>query len=385
MLINPDICDILVKKGLFAGGKKYTYDLNMEPYTAIGNPSAAQMITSYLIEYKIDDEALDVELYDVIVPSLKDIHRRKNPTTAYPIIEIKNHSAKTIKSLNITYGTKGLKMYSEVWSGEIKPFEVVEIELKNRVDNVFTTEEKKKEKESEFIVTVTAVNGEKDTYEADNRMVSQFKPVEIHKGNFEFLLLSNNESERENRMTLRNMTTGKTVFEYGLGDIKNDQLLKEKITLESGDYFFEVTDGGGNGLSFWANKKGGKGDCFIMDNNKSIVKYFNPDFGNSIRYWFRVDSNLEIENLQKEPIVKIKMVNHAKATINYITSNKKDKIKIVVKSYVGRVGKTIVKEATEGNSVDVDMTSYPSGLYFVEVWQNECKGNATFNVKELKK
>ena len=122
-----------------------------------------------------------------------------------------------------------------------------------------------------------------------------------------------------------------------------------------------------------------------MDNNKNIVKYFNPDFGNSIRYWFSVDRDLASENLQKVPIVNVKMAKYAVPTVSYVTSNKKNDVKIVIKNYVGKVARTVIRSGTDENSVDVDMSAFLPGLYFVEVWQDEYKGYTTFNIPEMDK
>lgn len=361
MLINPDVCDLLVK-----GGTKGVFDLNMEPYTIYTKPSAMQYITSYLIEYKTDIKANDVEIADIIVPSKKQIHGRKNPSNEYPVILVKNHSAKPITSMTIHYYD-----HSEEWRGTIAPFAVAEIKLSNRVNHSKTL----------FEVSISRVNGKKDSYPADNQLTSQYAPVPVHKGNFTIILNGNEMSGKENTMTLTNITTGKKVLDYPLGKVGR---IKEVVNLPNGDYFFEVTDSQGDGLSFWANKEAGHGNCWIMSDQNEIVKYFDGDFGNNIRYWFTVDNSLAKENIRKEPYVTTKYKEVNKHIFSYLLNNNKDDVKFVIKNYVGKEVMSFIRPATEEKEVMVDMTSMPVGLYFVELWQNGYKTFCTVSVREIK-
>lgn len=360
MLINPDVWDLMVK-----GGEKGTFDLNMEPYIMEVKPSANQEICSYLIEYEMNTKANDVEVADIIVPSSKDIHRRKNPSNEYPVIKVKNHSAKPVTSMTIHYYD-----HTEKWKGEIAPFAVAEIRLQKRVDNT----------QSEFKVEISSVNGKKDSYPEDNSMSSSYSPVPTHKGNFKIVLKGNNMSEKENTLTLYNVTTGEKIIDYSIGKVTK---IERDIDLPNGDYLFEVTDEGGDGLDFWAHKEAGSGECFIVSDKGKLVKYFEPDFGNNIRYWFSVDKSLENENVRKEPLLKITYNETNKPTFHYIV-NTKEGLKFVIKSYIGKEVATIECAVSEDPKIEVDMTEYPVGLYFVEVWQNGYKAVYPISVKEIK-
>lgn len=361
MLIDPDVCNIMVK-----GGKKAIFDLDMEPYIMRNNPSAEQKITAYLIEYKTDKKSNDVELFDIVVPSDKDIHSRKNPSTSHPVIVVKNHSTKEISSLLIEYNDT-----KELWEGVIEPFEKIEIELKGFVDNTNT----------KFMASIVEVNGKKDSYPSDNTMESIFTPAPIHKGDIVINMTTNKMSDTENSLVIYNSVTGEKVVDYPYGSLKSEESYKIEKSLPNGNYIFELTDKGGDGLDFWFKKNAGTGSCWIGSGEGGLIESFNPDFGNSVRYCFRVDKSLEEENHKKEPVIQVVSREVNVPSIYFRANSQSDPITLKIYNYVGKeiCSATIT---SKDNGITIDMTKQTPGLYFVKLTQNGYEGVKYFYISK---
>lgn len=361
MLIDPDICNIPIK-----GGKEVIYDLDMEPYIIKNKPSAEQKITAYLIEYKTDKKANDVELFDIIVPSNKDIHSRKNPSTTHPVIMVKNHSLKEINSLLIEYNDT-----TELWRGVIKPFDKIEIELSGFVDN----------SKSEFIAKILEVNGKKDSYPADNTLTSSYTPAPVHKGDIVINLLTNKVSNTENSLVVYNSETGERVIDYPYGSLESEKRYKIEKSLPNGNYVFEFTDKGGDGLDFWFKKDAGTGSCWIDSGEGGLIEFFDPDFGNSLRYCFSVDRSLSEENHRKVPLIQVMKYEVNVPSFYFSVASKTAPLKMKIYDYVGKeVCSTTL--TTKDNGITIDMSTMTPGLYFVKISQNGYEGVKYFYISK---
>lgn len=355
-LVQPDIENFNV-----AGSSTHTYELNMEPYVSQG--TAGQQISAYLIEYKTNNTTRDVALADIVSPSTKQLWARYNPSVTSPEIVVKNNSSKTVKSLDIEYGTIGMKTHTETWKGEIKPYETTRIVLTNPLETLPA-------KNGEFKATITKVNGGEDQYTADNTMTSDITPVPLHKGDFVIVFEPNKDSDNENYYYLAD-SKGNKVFERKLGEIDATKQYTDTLSLENGDYEFRVFDKESNGLEFWANNKGGNGRVYIMNHKGELVKFFDPDFGSDIRYNFKVDKSLKNETLDMTPVF---WLNNTSTTgpvqATLLLNNKQEKIKVSIVDYDSKPLSVFTILPPADGLLDLDVTSYGTGRHFVIIEQD---------------
>lgn len=358
-LVQPDIDHFRVR-----GGSSHLYDLDMEPYISQG--VANQQISSYLIEYKIGKNTRDVELADIMAPSRKQIWGRYNPTVTNPLILVRNNTAQKVTSLEIEYGTVGMKTYKELIKVAINPFESVQLELANPLQS-------ETGQGGEFRATVTKVNGGADQYTADNSFASPFDGVPVHKGNLILVFEPNKTSDSSNSYYVAD-SEGKRLLERGTAQIDNNQRYTDTLQLENGDYQFRFFDTDGNGLEFWSDFKGGNGRVYLLNSQGELVKYFDPDFGNDIRYNFKVDNSLAQENLDMTPAFWLdKTVTEGPFRIHLLLNNKKDKIKVSIVDYDSRPKAIFSITPPADGVLDLDVTPYVSGRHFVIVEQNGYK------------
>lgn len=358
-LVQPDIDHFKVR-----GASRHTYDLDMEPYISQG--VANQQISAYLIEYKTGKNTRDVELADIIAPSRKQIWGRYNPTVSHPLIRVRNNTAQKVTSLEVEYGTVGMKTYKELIKVTINPFESVQLELTHPLQS-------ETGQGGEFRATVTKVNGGADQYTADNSFASPFDPVPVHKGNLVLVFEPNKTSDASNSYYVAN-SEGKRLLERGAGQIDNNQRYTDTLQLANGDYQFRFFDTDGNGLEFWSDFKGGNGRVYLLNSQGELVKYFDPDFGNDIRYNFKVDNSLPQENLDMTPAFWLdKTVTEGPFRIHLLLNNKKDKIKVSIVDYDSRPKAIFSITPPADGVLDLDVAPYDSGRHFVIVEQNGYK------------
>lgn len=358
-LIEPDTYEFYVK-----GNSANSYDLNMEPYVSMG--TAGQQISAYLIEYKTGKNSRDVEVYDIVAPSTKQFWGRYNPTTTTPIVIVRNNTSKTVKNLEFEYGVEGNLQNKETWKGEIKPFSKAQITLTSPIDN--------NGKAGKFKATVTKVNGSTDQYTQDNSLTVPFEAVPQHKGDITVVFEPNKTSDKENFYYIVDKN-GNKVFEKKLGEITDvTKTYIDEINLKNGDYEFRFFDTEGDGLEFWYNRKSGNGQIYLLNSKGDLVRYFNPDFGDDIRYAFSVDKSLTKENLDPIPVFWLpETATTGKFQINLITNNKSDKMNIKVVNYDSVVESSFTILPPADGVIEMDITNYPTGRHFVIIEQNGSK------------
>jgi hypothetical protein len=81
---------------------------------------------------------------------------------------------------------------------------------------------------------------------------------------------------------------GNILYERTAGSLSNNTNYKDTFVLSSGCYTFHFKDNGGDGLSFWANSAAGNGTAKFQKPNNTLIKNYNPDFGNEIYQQFTV-------------------------------------------------------------------------------------------------
>ncbi len=350
-LMNPDIYDVKV-----SGAKKHTVDINMQNYIS-SDPSADEYITAYVIQYKKPRARYDVRAEDIINPSLKDLHRRQNPSGFSPTVVIRNMGSETLRSLAIKYGTRGFKNKTYNWKGSLHSFQTDTISLPGLIDSRKGT--------NLFDVELSKPNGKTDQYAADNKVVSPFNSVPVHSQTMIVYLLTNNEPSQNSYRIVS--SEGKVVQERKLGSLKANTLYKDTVQLSKGTYRFEVIDTAGNGLEFWANPKGGRGKLFLLNKEGAIIKDFESDFGSSLYYDFQTGS-------PADPVRAIKSYavyptrTEDKVTFDYYANFEKDVLVKIITDPGDRVVEEHSYKSIKEGVFAYDLSRLPKGRFYLKVY-----------------
>ena len=258
-------------------GREHTVDINMETYVS-SEPSAHESITAYLIQYKNGAAKNDVRIEDIIKPSLKDNHRRKNPASMHPEIVVRNMGTATIRSLEVQYGIVGKDRKTYKWKGKLASGADTIIILPGTIEG--------EAGQNRFEVALSKPNGKRDEYGKDNAMIVPFEAAPIHENVVIVYLLTNNQPE-QNKYFVRD-AEGKIIKERAFDTLEANTVFRDTLRLPPGNYQFTLLDSAGDGLEFWANPEGGRGKVRLLNTDGAMLKDFESDFGSSVQYSFKV-------------------------------------------------------------------------------------------------
>jgi len=353
-LQQPDVFDLPLK-----AGQKYTIDINMEPYKT-GNPSANEMIVAYVIEYRKPSAQNDAAIEDIIAPTNKQIHGRKNPTALNPTIIIRNNGSQPLKKLTVQYGTLGFSHQRYYWTGNLQFNQKSTIVLPGLIEAT--------QGENIFSVSVHAPNEKKDANEADNTMNTSFTKAPVHENKLVLNLRTNNQPEHNSFILLN--SSGQIVVERKIGSLLANNDYRDTFKLSAGAYELIVLDTAGDGLEFWYNTRGGRGVCRLLDDNGRLLKHFESDFGNFIYYSFEVrEDTISISKPEVIPSVGLFPTRTTGKTTLDFFSNEPEKVIVRI---VTDPGDTLVEEHVYYNLkeavLDYDMSYRPAQRYYIKVF-----------------
>lgn len=338
-------------------GTSVVLDHDVQAYSATGGWHYYQ-IEDQVVFYSAPNFTLDAALVDVLSPSKDKMWTRLNPVCTNPVIRIQNTGSTTLTSLTITYGMNGATPSVYTWTGSLNFMETEELTL--GTFNWATGA-------STFNVTLSAPNGVVDQYSFNNSITNPYTYPPVLPPFFVEVLTNNNPFE--NTYTVKDAAG--TVFLNRTGLAANTNY-KDTLYLPDGCYEFELLDTGEDGLSFWANPAQGSGMCRLRKSTGPLLKSFNADFGGQIYYQFTIGWNNEIDEyiLTNELIFNVypnPTTGHAFIDVNFTERNDG------VIEICDVLGKKIYSHAFTGltaEAVDVDLSNYHSGTYFVTVRTN---------------
>jgi len=360
-LVQPEIFDLAT-----TSGKEQIIRFIMEPYTATKQNQGKQVISAYLIQYQQLQHVLDISIEDIVAPSIKDIYLRKNPAAANPQIILKNNGKETIYSATIIYKTEGFKEQKEEWRGELPVGSSELITLSGLVNfssgrNIFTAK-------------VQNPNGKADQYPDDNVLSTTFNSPPVHDTLLVFRLLTNNQPEHNSWKLISH--DGKVVVEKRANELKARTLYSDTLRLSQGAYTLLFSDSAGDGLEFWYNSDGGRGEAWLLDGNDNLIKAFEPDCGLGWIYNFTVSQNPDPINRQNKAISLYPARTSDFTKLTYFANHQKD---IIVK-LISDPGGEVVEERNYPNLkkgiFDFDLTRFSYGRFFLKVFAD---GQEIFN------
>ena len=351
-LMQPDLYDLPVNGG------RHVIDVNMQNYIAT-KPSANEVISAYLIQYKKAPVVNDAAIEDVVTPSKKSIYKRQNPVAANPEIVIKNTGSNELKSLDFRYGTNGFSKKIYTWKGNVMPGKNVNILLPGVIDN--------NSGENIFQVEVTKANGHADPYPMDNQLAVPFVSSPVNDSVLVFYLKTNNQPEQNGYVLQK--SDGSIIRERKPGTLQARTEYRDTFHVSQGAYQLAFIDSAGNGLEVWFNSRGGQGLARLLNSKGEMLKNFESDFGSFWLYNFKVGDN-------PDPVKDEYAINlyptrtNDKTTLDYF-ANKPEKVTVQL---VTDPGSIVVEEHIYNDlkeaSFTYDLSHYPKGRFYLKVIVN---------------
>jgi len=261
-LQQPRIYDLETPPG------SHSLDIQMEPYTATGEPQANESIASWLIQYSAPTSRHDVALEQILVPNRDPQYSRFNPAVGSPRIVIRNLGREVLKQLMVTYGTRGTPSRTFRWTGHLSSNTTDTIALPGPV--VFS--------QGENIFEASChIPGATDGWPADNSLTATFNAPKVLPELMIIQFLTNNKPE-ENDLLITDVN-GKAVFSKSHESLESRKLYQDTIYLPEGKYELSLTDTKGDGLEFWYEAESGYGYLRLLTPDGRILHSFEPDCG----------------------------------------------------------------------------------------------------------
>lgn len=366
-LMQPDIYDFAIQSST-----EHTVKLKMQNYVSI-EPSAKEVISAYLIQYKKANIKNDVTIEDIIAPSSKAIYSRQNPIAANAEILVKNVGSNVVKSLLIQYRTIGFTKNKHQWVGTLAPGKTLNISLPGLINSNLG--------KNQFEVEILKINGNNDGFVQDNKLAVSFTPAPVHNGDLVFHLLTNNQPG-QNSYLLKN-SDGKVVQERKLGTLKANTIYNDTLHLAAGAYSLELIDTAGDGLEFWYNAKAGRGAARLMNNKGEILKSFESDCGQGWVYNFQVGPKPDSINTNLLEIGLYPTRTNDKTILDYYANKRQDVlVKLVTDADAKVVEEHKYIQLKEGKFT-YDLSRFPKGRFYLKVFINgQEKFNKRIRLKE---
>jgi hypothetical protein len=335
---------------LVSAGQTYSLDMDMDPFTNVGNNNCSYNVGSHLIYYTAPTHTLDAEMWDILAPSDFAGYTRFNPICRQPRVVIRNAGTTALTSCTITYGVIGGPVQTYQWTGNLAFLDTVSVVLGN-IDWFTPTYQKK------FYAVVSNPNAQADQYAANDRMESSYNIPPSIPSDF-ILVIKTNSAGWETSYELIDEQNNVLVSRSGLSA---NTYYRDTMHLQQGCYQFRLYDAGKDGLNFWANNAG-TGSARIATLNNSSIKTFNADFGSSIVYNFTTGYTVNVEEEISNELGIYPNPASDKLMID-LASNAETLIRVFDAS-----GRLVMQQESRGvGEQSLDVSSLPAGLYSVQV------------------
>lgn len=286
-LVDPNIH----KLGNASPGGNMNVDVNFQTYNNTG--AASYIIESALFFYGGYNKSLDASVENIIAPSDYEGNFRSNPICGNPVVVIRNTGATTINTVSFQYGVAGQTLQTYTATGlSLAALKDTTLML----PNLTALSSLAAGTVNRFEVTILQVNGSVDGYALNNSMKTSFVTAVEWPGQFAVVIRTN-----------RNATQTKWRIEDLNGTILKQRnptatntTYTDTLQLPGGCYRMVVTDGGCDGLYWWANTSAGRGYLYPVKMDGTYLPLSNGlpahpatlagDFGCGYTQYFRVIS-----------------------------------------------------------------------------------------------
>lgn len=351
-LMLPEIFVLPVKPN-----QKHTIHFIMEPYTATVQNNGTQVIAAYLVQYRKPSAKHDAAVVDVITPTDKQLHSRKNPAGANPQVIIKNNGSENLRSLTIEYGTRGFGQQTWLWKGNLEFNQTDTVTLPGVISS--------RAGENKFTVSLVRPNGNRDQFSADNIMTTTFVSAPIH-GNDVVVYLQSNRQPWQNSWYIMNQN-GEIAGYRILDSLDVETVFRDTLRLDPGAYSLTINDTGGDGLEFWYNVRGGRGEIRLMDANNNIIKAFDPDFGSGLTYNFVVGPNPDTVDPEKRAISLYPTRTRDNTKLSWFSNTPEDVLVRLVTDPGGEIAEEHRYFNLKEGSFTYDLSHYPPGRFYLKI------------------
>lgn len=346
-------------------GSPFTIDYGLN--TASGD--SRYIIAAQLVKYGDINFQNDASLHTIVSPSSNVLYQRVNPVCAASEVIIRNNGSNVLTSVDIWYGIDGQTLKKYTWTGNLKFLQTANVVLPNLPASEWQSGNR-------FIAYTSNPNNTQDQYVTNDRLVSNFIPSDHLEGDI-IISMRTNSQPQETSWTLKN-DAGSTIVK-SKSNLQPNTTYQDTVKGLSGCFRLQFLDSDDDGISWWAN---GDGNGFIrIKSGESGWLTFNPDFGGAFTYNFTTGNINSLEELGSEVSINVHP-NPTSDRIHIDIKGVNGPTNITVFNHLGYkiYGEVILEINEEGHATSVDLSTFPSGIYHVQV-ANDGKVKTTKIVK----
>lgn len=231
------------------GGSSFNVGINFDTYTSPGGGLGSYTTETHLLHYGPFNKTVDAGIEDIVAPTDNENHFRANPICGSPIVTIKNRGANVINTMTFEYGVQDSALLTYTWSGTLNPQEVVDVNLPAPP---YLQTMSGGTALSTFKAKITTVNGSADLDPTNDVMTSTFKPTPKWDSKFKIQFKTNNQTTpggvAETNWVIYDQSN--TIVAQRTSAAINT-IYTDTVSLYTGCYRLELTDGGCDGLRWW--------------------------------------------------------------------------------------------------------------------------------------
>lgn len=355
-------------------GQTITLDYGLENSFAPGASWYASV--SRLVTYGHANHNLDAAVLEVRQPSNRLEFERFNSICNEPSITIQNTGSQALTSVTITYWINDpANVQTYEWNGNLNfmETEIVTLPAPRSMWNSLDPSGGNK-----FYARVSNPNGGVDEYEHNNTYISPFEIPEVMPQNIIVWFKTNNVAS-ESSYELIDEYTGTVILSRS--GMAANTLYKDTVQLASGHCFvYKVYDTGDDGLAWWANNDG-SGYTRFQEVGGTIVKAFEPDFGDNINYHFTSDFPLSYDEINGLKDISI-YPNPANSVINIEFEGLSESVQLTVFNVLGEhVIESQIKTYNGKYQGELKIGDLKPGIYLLSITDGIVKRQVKF-IKE---
>ncbi|GAA4467106.1 hypothetical protein GCM10023093_22380 [Nemorincola caseinilytica] len=229
-------------------GSSFNIALEYDAYTSPGGGLGSYTTEGHMIYYGGYNKTTDAGIDDIIAPTNNENHFRSNPICGTPTITVKNHGSNSITGMTFEYGVKDSAQQTHTWMGTLNAGESTEISLPalTNLETLAGTTPV-----STFVARIVTVNGSADLDPTNDKMTTPFNPSPKWDGQFRIMFKPNNQGAGGiSETNWKIYDASNTVVKQRINAAINT-LYTDTVTLPTGCYRLEITDGSCDGLHWW--------------------------------------------------------------------------------------------------------------------------------------
>lgn len=313
------------------------------------------IVANQLITYGAPNHSNDAAIIDVLAPTDKVLYSKTNPMCDNPKILVRNTGSTALTNLEIDYWVNNATAkQTYTWTGNLAFMDTISISLP--VGTLWQTGITPTN--NRFNVELKKANNAVDDYSFNNIYSSPFVVPGWVPTYFSIEFKTNNLlddtytliDDNGNVVGTSNFTAANTVY--------------EDFFILNGCFKLIVNDGGGDGLTWWANPSQGSGYVRLKDNFNNVIKTFTSDFGSKFEYSFTTNGPLSLNE------------NKLAASLNLYPNPAQDKFILDGTELEGAqinatnlLGQSIVIPSIKKSNTQIEFntSSITKGIYFITI------------------